>query len=103
MAYVTHFYFILIAANRLNEFIRYYDKVEYDSEEVHRSHQRARRSVVHDQHVHLSFRSLERSFNIRLKRDLQVFSDNLVVDGVNSVDTSHIYSGHLVGKLPPLE
>lgn len=34
---------------------------------------------------------------MRLKRDLEVFSDNLVVDGVPDVDTSHIYKGYLIG------
>lgn len=88
---------IFVTANRLNEFIRHYEAVRYDSDEIHRSHIRARRSVVHDQHVHLSFRSLGRNFNVRLKRDLEVFAGNLAVDGVNNVDTSHIYSGHLIG------
>lgn len=35
---------------------------------------------------------------MRLKRDLEVFSDNLVVDGVPNVDTSHIYKGYLIGE-----
>ncbi|KAK6617549.1 hypothetical protein RUM44_005137 [Polyplax serrata] len=83
-------------ANRLNEYILHYEPLNYDAGEVHKNHQRARRSVVRDHNVHLSFRSHGRNFNLRLKRDLEVFSDDLVVDGIPFVDTSHIYKGYLI-------
>lgn len=58
-----------------------------------------------DAAIHLQFKAHSRTFNLRLKRDLSTFSDNLVIlDPHGSIlnssqaDTAHIYSGHLVGK-----
>ncbi|KAG5883381.1 hypothetical protein JTB14_018141 [Gonioctena quinquepunctata] len=63
---------------------------------------RAKRSLVRDNLVHLSFRSHGRDFRLRLKRDLSVFSDDMEVHGPqgkhDNVDTSHIYEGHLLGE-----
>ncbi|CAH0559198.1 unnamed protein product [Brassicogethes aeneus] len=101
------FYFLLIVpkfecANRLNEYISHYETLNYDTSEVHRNHLRAKRSVVSDNLVQLSFRAHDRHFRLRLKRDLQVFNDKLEVHGPNGqpidVDTSHIYHGHLGGE-----
>ncbi|XP_017776924.1 PREDICTED: disintegrin and metalloproteinase domain-containing protein 10 isoform X3 [Nicrophorus vespilloides] len=87
--------------NRLNEYIAHYEPLSYDHRDVHKAHLRARRSVVKDNAVHLSFAAHGRNFNLRLKRDLAVFSDNLEVHGTDGkpiqVDSSHIYHGHIVG------
>ncbi|KAJ9581415.1 hypothetical protein L9F63_023409, partial [Diploptera punctata] len=87
---------------RLNEYIRHYEVLTYDREDVLRSHLRARRSVIRDNSVHLRFSSHGRSFNIRLKRDLNTFSSNLVVIGPTGqqedLETSHIYQGHILGE-----
>ncbi|XP_049820220.1 disintegrin and metalloproteinase domain-containing protein 10 isoform X2 [Aethina tumida] len=89
-------------ANRLNEYISHYETLDYDTRDVHRNHLRAKRSVVRDNHVHVSFRAHGRDFRLRLKRDLQVFGDRLEVHGPDDrpidADTSHIYHGHLVGE-----
>jgi len=93
---------LFVSATRLNEYIQHYEELTYDREDVHRSHIRARRSVTRDNAVHLRFISHGRSFNIRLKRDLSTFSNNLVVVGptgqVEDVEASHIYHGHIIGK-----
>ncbi|XP_065203715.1 disintegrin and metalloproteinase domain-containing protein 10-like [Planococcus citri] len=94
------------SGNRLNEYISHYETLSYDTQQVHEKHSRAKRSVTHDDSVvHLSFSAHSKQFDIRLKRDLSTFSDNLVVlDSHGAVlnssqtDTSHIYSGHLVGE-----
>ncbi|XP_066581477.1 disintegrin and metalloproteinase domain-containing protein 10 isoform X1 [Prorops nasuta] len=90
------------SARRLNEYIRHYEPLSYPTEEVHRGHLRAKRSVIRDNSVTLKFRSHGRDFHIRLKRDLTTFSSNLVIEGpsgnVQDLDTSHIYQGHLVGE-----
>ncbi|XP_023703400.1 disintegrin and metalloproteinase domain-containing protein 10 isoform X2 [Cryptotermes secundus] len=90
------------SATRLNEYIRHYEELTYDHDDVHRSHIRARRSVTRDNAVHLRFTSHGRSFNIRLKRDLSTFSNNLVVVGPSGqkedLETSHIYHGHIIGE-----
>ena len=91
-----------VAARRLNEYIRHYEPLSYPTEEVHRGHLRAKRSVTRDNSVTLKFRSHGRDFHIRLKRDLATFSNNLIIEGpsgqTEDLDTSHIYQGHLVGK-----
>lgn len=43
-----------------------------------------------------------RHFNLRMKRDTSLFSDEFKVETSNTVldyDTSHIYTGHIYGKL----
>ncbi|XP_046391410.1 disintegrin and metalloproteinase domain-containing protein 10 [Ischnura elegans] len=91
------------SANRLNEYIRHYEPVSYDSSEVARSHARFRRSTSRpgDENVHIRFSALGRHFNLRMRRDTAVFGDSLIVEqGGNpvNVDTRHIYHGHLVGE-----
>lgn len=90
------------SARRLNEYIRHYEPLSYPTEEVHRGHLRAKRSVTRDNSVTLKFRSHGRDFHIRLKRDLATFSNNLIIEGpsgqTEDLDTSHIYQGHLVGE-----
>lgn len=89
-----------VAANRLNEYISHYEPLNYDRAEVHRAHTRARRSVSGDHFVQISFKAHGRRFDMRLKRDLSVFSDSMEVHGPQGrldVDTAHIYNGHLLG------
>ncbi|KAK7871976.1 hypothetical protein R5R35_004767 [Gryllus longicercus] len=87
------------SAKRLSEYVSHYEQLNYDSQEVHHKHMRAKRSVTQDHVVYFNFHSHSRHFNIRLKRDLETFSDNLVIHGpsgkVEELDTSHIYHGHL--------
>ncbi|KAF4532479.1 hypothetical protein B566_EDAN003055 [Ephemera danica] len=88
---------------RLSEWVSHYEPLEYDTEQLHRSHLRAKRSVTHsDAVVHLHFRAHGRAFSVRLKRDVSTFSDSLEVIGpsgnVEPVDTSHIYQGHILGE-----
>ncbi|XP_068082723.1 disintegrin and metalloproteinase domain-containing protein 10 isoform X2 [Anabrus simplex] len=90
------------SAQRLSEYVRHFEPLSYDSQNVHRNHMRARRSVTQEHMVHLHFNAHEKEFNIRLKRDLYTFSDNLVIHGptgeVEDLDTSHIYQGHILGE-----
>lgn len=91
---------------RLNEYISHYETLSYDKEDVLRKHSRAKRSVTNDDSsVHFSFSAHSKTFNLRLKRDLSTFSDNLVildshgsVLNTSHVDTAHIYSGHLLDE-----
>uniref|UniRef100_A0A3P8UNZ6 Disintegrin and metalloproteinase domain-containing protein 10 n=1 Tax=Cynoglossus semilaevis TaxID=244447 RepID=A0A3P8UNZ6_CYNSE len=88
--------------NRLNKYISHYEGLSYDTEEVHRNHQRVRRALSpHDNTVHLNFHAHGRNFNLRLKRDTTIFSPDLVIEvsGEESPgDTSHIYSGEIFGE-----
>jgi disintegrin and metalloproteinase domain-containing protein 10 len=87
---------------RLNEYISRYETLNYNTDHVHASHSRAKRSVTKDHLVYLKFKAHGHDFHIRLKRDLEVFSDNLVVDTTegqkSQVDTSHVYNGQLIGE-----
>uniref|UniRef100_A0A8C6WV40 Disintegrin and metalloproteinase domain-containing protein 10 n=1 Tax=Neogobius melanostomus TaxID=47308 RepID=A0A8C6WV40_9GOBI len=88
--------------NPLNSYIRHYEGLSYDTESLHNNHQRAKRAVsMQDRILQLDFHAHGRQFNLRMKRDTTVFSPDLKVEisGVEvPVDTSHIYSGHMLGE-----
>ncbi|XP_033843907.1 disintegrin and metalloproteinase domain-containing protein 10 [Periophthalmus magnuspinnatus] len=88
--------------NPLNSYIRHYEGLSYDTEVLHNSHQRAKRAVsMQDRILQLDFQAHGRQFNLRMKRDTNLFHPDLKVEvsGVEvPVDTSHIYSGHLFGE-----
>ncbi|XKL60573.1 hypothetical protein PGB90_007630 [Kerria lacca] len=104
--FLLFFFPFIECGNRLNQFINHYEKLSYDKNEIFQKHSRAKRSVTNDDAaIHLQFKAHSRTFNLRLKRDLSTFSDNLVIlDPHGSIlnssqaDTAHIYSGHLVGE-----
>ncbi|XP_034475138.1 LOW QUALITY PROTEIN: disintegrin and metalloproteinase domain-containing protein 10 [Drosophila innubila] len=85
---------------RLNEYISHYETLNYDHEHIRASHNRARRSVTKDHFVHLKFAAHGRDFHLRLKRDLNTFSDKLDFydsNGPIDVSTDHIYEGDVIG------
>ncbi|XP_058808923.1 disintegrin and metalloproteinase domain-containing protein 10 isoform X2 [Phymastichus coffea] len=91
------------SARRLNEYIRHYEPLTYDAEEVYRSHVRSKRSAsAGPGQLTLRFRAHGRDFRLRLKRDLQTFASDLRVVGPSDqpedLDTSHVYQGHLIGE-----
>ncbi|XP_022056523.1 disintegrin and metalloproteinase domain-containing protein 10 [Acanthochromis polyacanthus] len=88
--------------NRLNKYIRHYEGLSYDTEALHNSHQRAKRALSpQDRTVQLDFHAHGRYFNLRLKRDTNLFSPDLVIEVSGEeipIDTSHIYSGEIFGE-----
>ncbi|XP_067621721.1 disintegrin and metalloproteinase domain-containing protein 10 isoform X2 [Eurosta solidaginis] len=86
---------------RLNEYISHYEELKYDQQHIRASHCRAKRSVTKDHHVELKFSAHGRHFHLRLKRDLNTFSDKLEFYDSNNlpldVSTDHIYEGHVIG------
>ncbi|XP_076147648.1 disintegrin and metalloproteinase domain-containing protein 10 [Alosa pseudoharengus] len=86
----------------LNKYIRHYEGLSYDTAALHGSHQRAKRSVAHeDKHVHLEFSAHGRHFNLRMRRDTTLFAPDLKVEVSGEelpYDTSHIYTGELHGE-----
>ncbi|KAM7152609.1 disintegrin and metalloproteinase domain-containing protein 10 [Macrochelys suwanniensis] len=88
--------------NPLNKYIKHYEGLSYDVDSLHQKHQRAKRAVLHeDQFLHLNFHAHGRHFNLRMKRDTSLFSDDFKVEISNKVvdyDTSHIYTGHIYGE-----
>ncbi|KAG8505331.1 Disintegrin and metalloproteinase domain-containing protein 10, partial [Galemys pyrenaicus] len=80
----------------------HYEGLSYDVSSLHQKHQRAKRAVSHeDQFLRLDFHAHGRHFNLRMKRDTSLFSDEFKVETSNKVldyDTSHIYTGHIYGE-----
>ncbi|GIY72659.1 disintegrin and metalloproteinase domain-containing protein 10 [Caerostris extrusa] len=62
------------STQRLNEYIQYYEPLNYNTKKVHDNHLRAKRSTDSNPYLHLSFEAQRRRFNIRLKRDTSIFS-----------------------------
>jgi disintegrin and metalloproteinase domain-containing protein 10 len=87
--------------------VSHYEPVTYDHEHLAYSHDRAKRSVTNsDSIVHVTFKAHGHNFQLRLRRDLETFSNTIeVLDSFgnhlhpNDIDTSHIYHGHIIGKL----
>ncbi|XP_029001183.1 disintegrin and metalloproteinase domain-containing protein 10 isoform X2 [Betta splendens] len=88
--------------NPLNKYIRHYEGLSYDTEALHSSHQRAKRALSpQDKTVHLDFHAHGRQFNLRMKRDTDIFSPDLIIEVSGAEepgDTSHIYSGEIFGE-----
>uniref|UniRef100_A0A2K5SIS8 Disintegrin and metalloproteinase domain-containing protein 10 n=1 Tax=Cebus imitator TaxID=2715852 RepID=A0A2K5SIS8_CEBIM len=95
-------FFIGQYGNPLNKYIRHYEGLSYNVDSLHQKHQRAKRAVSHeDQFLRLDFHAHGRHFNLRMKRDTSLFSDEFKVETSNKVldyDTSHIYTGHIYGE-----
>ncbi|KAJ7311314.1 hypothetical protein JRQ81_006930 [Phrynocephalus forsythii] len=88
--------------NPLNKHIRHYEGLSYDVDSLHQKHQRAKRAVSHeDQFLRLDFHAHGRHFNLRMKRDMSLFSEDFKLqmsDKEIDYDTSHIYTGHIYGE-----
>ncbi|XP_032906527.1 disintegrin and metalloproteinase domain-containing protein 10 [Amblyraja radiata] len=88
--------------NPLNKYIRHYEGLSYDTDVLHQKHQRAKRSILHeDKFVHLDFHAHGRHFNLRMKRDTSLFTDDFKVEVSGEVlnyDVSHIYTGEIYGE-----
>ncbi|XP_037103271.1 disintegrin and metalloproteinase domain-containing protein 10 isoform X1 [Syngnathus acus] len=86
----------------LNKYIGHYEGLSYDTEALHKKHQRVKRALTpKDETLHLNFHSHGRHFNLQMKKDTSVFSPDfsMEVSGEDEpIDTSHIYSGELLGE-----
>ena len=80
---------------RLNDYVHHYEPLSYDAVD----HLRVKRSTVDgdDDGVRLNFASHGRQFNLRLKRDLSVFPDNIRIE-----DREGRRLQHLVRIVKPL-
>ncbi|XP_055049184.1 disintegrin and metalloproteinase domain-containing protein 10 [Misgurnus anguillicaudatus] len=89
-------------SNPLNKYIRHYEGLSYDTDEVHEAHQRAKRALSHhESFLHLQFHSHGRHFNLRMKRDTRMFSEDFKLEMSGQemdYDTSHIYTGEIYGE-----
>ncbi|XP_028260494.1 disintegrin and metalloproteinase domain-containing protein 10 isoform X2 [Parambassis ranga] len=90
------------AVATISPYIKHYECLSYDRENLHRKHLRARRATQPQDHtLHLDFTAFHRTFHLLLRQNTEVFSENLTVvseNGSMSVDLSHLYSGTLDGE-----
>ncbi|KAK3787925.1 hypothetical protein RRG08_020372 [Elysia crispata] len=83
---------------KLDEYILDFQELTFNTGELHKQHQRAKRSTRGS--LHLNFQAYDRHFGLRLKRDTEIFSPDheiLEYEELKPVDTSFIYTGHVEG------
>uniref|UniRef100_A0A9J8DDM6 ADAM10 endopeptidase n=2 Tax=Cyprinus carpio carpio TaxID=630221 RepID=A0A9J8DDM6_CYPCA len=85
------------ALQDISKYIKHYEGLSYDRELIKQQHQRIRREThPNKQELHLNFSAFQREFHLRLKPDVNVFTEDFKVqseDETQMVDLSHIYSG----------
>lgn len=88
-----------VEGSALSEYVSRYEVLRYDSDLVHRHHQRVKRSLLDNEELTISFASHGRSFHLRLKRDTQTISPLVKVEVPATLeaglDFKHIYEGTL--------
>ncbi|ESO85097.1 hypothetical protein LOTGIDRAFT_235956 [Lottia gigantea] len=83
----------------LNDDISYYEPLSYYTDDVLHDHNRAKRDLFHT--VRLNINAFGRSFNIRLKPNKGVLSDDIEVSTSNEdyhYDGSGIYKGYIANE-----
>ncbi|KAM3876048.1 disintegrin and metalloproteinase domain-containing protein 10 [Diretmus argenteus] len=90
------------AVSGISPYIRHYEGLSYDREDLHRRHLRARRATQPQDHMlQLDFTAFHRTFRLRLRRNAAEFSENFKLVSENiptAADLSHLYSGTLEGE-----
>ncbi|XP_047442219.1 disintegrin and metalloproteinase domain-containing protein 10 [Mugil cephalus] len=106
---VQHYWLLLLlvewitgVVSSISPYIKHYEGLSYDTEDLHRKHMRARRAIQpHEYSLHLDFTAFHRTFRLLLRQDAAVFSEKFKViseNGSMSPDLSHIYTGTLEGE-----
>uniref|UniRef100_A0A8C6Q5D7 ADAM10 endopeptidase n=1 Tax=Nothobranchius furzeri TaxID=105023 RepID=A0A8C6Q5D7_NOTFU len=90
------------ALSSISPYIKHYEVLSYDREDLHRKHLRARRATkLQAVTLELDFTAFHRSFHLLLRPDSEAFYKEFTVIGENgpeSVELSHLYSGTLEGE-----
>ncbi|XP_025052354.1 disintegrin and metalloproteinase domain-containing protein 10-like [Alligator sinensis] len=83
----------------LRPFVKYHERVFYDTEALEQLHQRSKRAAEeHETLIQLEFQAYRRTFKLRLSRDTSAFTKDFeiqVKDTLKPGDVSFIYSGDL--------
>ena len=87
----------------MNEYIVHYEPLDYDQSHILAQHRRIKRSSDHSKaFIEIQFRSYEKPFHLKLKRDTSTFSNDMEIVSQKSVtldvDVVHLYHGFLIGK-----
>ncbi|XP_049584262.1 disintegrin and metalloproteinase domain-containing protein 10 isoform X2 [Syngnathus scovelli] len=89
-------------ASSISPYIKHFEGLSYDREDLHKKHLRARRDAQSQQHMlDLDFTAFHRTFRLRLRRNAGSFSSDFKVvseRGATGADLSHLYSGTLEGE-----
>nr|XP_019936185.1 PREDICTED: disintegrin and metalloproteinase domain-containing protein 10-like [Paralichthys olivaceus] len=90
------------AVSDISPYIKHYEGLSYDREDLHRMHLRSKRATQPQEYtLQLDLTAFHRTFRLRLKRSSAAFSENFMVvieNGSTSADLSHLYSGILEGE-----
>ncbi|KAK4328728.1 hypothetical protein Pmani_000880 [Petrolisthes manimaculis] len=90
-----------LVGSALSEYVNRYEVLRYDSQLVHRHHERVKRSLGgHRNELTVAFASHGRSFHLRLRRDTNTISPYVKVEvpaDLSQPDLSHLYEGTLEG------
>ncbi|XP_068447691.1 disintegrin and metalloproteinase domain-containing protein 10 [Clinocottus analis] len=109
---VQHYWLLLLlvncheritgAVNGISPYIKHWEGLSYDREDLHRKHLRARRALhPHERTLQLDLTAFHRTFRLDLKHNAAAFSENFIVISENSstlADLSHLYTGTLEGE-----
>uniref|UniRef100_A0A672KET7 Peptidase M12B propeptide domain-containing protein n=1 Tax=Sinocyclocheilus grahami TaxID=75366 RepID=A0A672KET7_SINGR len=97
LAYILKIYSLSLLCGKQIKYIKHYEGLSYDRDLIKQQHQRIRREThPNKQELHLNFNAFQREFHLRLKPDVNGFTEDFKVqseDETQMVDLSHIYSG----------
>lgn len=81
----------------LGDFINHYETLNYDTAPVLDQHNRVRRSSPNSDHqIDLNFKTEQREFKIRLRRDVDLFTDDFVAENAD-FDPAKVVTGDVEG------
>ncbi|KAJ4943675.1 hypothetical protein JOQ06_006173 [Pogonophryne albipinna] len=90
------------AMSSISPYIKHYEGLSYDREDLHRKHLRTRRASHPEEHtLQLDITAFNRTFRLLLKHNAEAFTENVMVfrkNGSTPADLSHLYSGKLEGE-----
>ncbi|KAG9461039.1 hypothetical protein GDO78_018355 [Eleutherodactylus coqui] len=90
------------SGDKIRPFLKYYETVAYNREELYKDHLRSKRATLQEQRpIQLAIFGYNRTFELMLSRDRSVFTDDFKVisdDATVPMDLSFVYSGKLKGK-----
>lgn len=84
----------------LSEYVSQYEVLRYDSNLIHRHHQRIKRSLDGKDELAISFASHGRLFRLRLKQDTTTISPSVKIEvppSLEGLDLKHLYEGTIEG------
>ncbi|XP_053321572.1 disintegrin and metalloproteinase domain-containing protein 10-like [Spea bombifrons] len=92
----------VVTFEKKRPFLKYYERISYDTDALLQNHQRSKRATKEEEHVlQLKLFAYERKFELVLKKDSTVFADDFEIvsnEKTVPVDVSFIYTGALTDE-----